>query len=76
VILQAALQRGMAVIVIPPYNGLMVLVPIVVGTVALDERFPQSTVLTVLRLISFVLIVAGTVILSRRAEEPRSAVGQ
>jgi uncharacterized membrane protein len=74
VILQAALQRGMAVIVVPPYNGLMVLVPIVVGTVALDERFPQSTALTVLRIISFVLIVAGTVILSRRAEEPGSPV--
>jgi uncharacterized membrane protein len=76
VILQAALQRGMAVIVVPPYNGLMVLVPIVVGTVALDERFPQSTALTVLRIISFVLIVAGTVVLSRRAEETDGVVGQ
>jgi uncharacterized membrane protein len=69
VILQAALQRGMAVIVIPPYNGIMEFVPILVGTIALNERFPESTVLTVLRIISFALILVGTVILSKRAEE-------
>lgn len=69
IILQAALQRGMAVIVAPVYNGLMEFVPIVVGTIALNERFPKSVALSVLRVAAFVLILIGTVILSRRAEE-------
>jgi uncharacterized membrane protein len=69
VILQAALQRGMAVVVVPPYNGLMEFVPILVGTIALDEKFPKSPALTAIRIVSFVLILVGTVVLSRRAEE-------
>jgi hypothetical protein len=68
-VLEAALQRGMAVIVTPPYNGIMEFVPILVGTIALNESFPQSNVLTTLRLISFALILIGTVVLSKRAEE-------
>lgn len=70
VILETALQRGMAVIVTPPYNGIMEFVPILVGTIALNESFPQSHILTALRLLSFALILIGTVILSKRAEEP------
>ena len=68
VILQAALQRGMAVVVAPIYNGLMEFVPIVVGMIALNERFPKSPVLSVVRVVAFVLILVGTVILSQRAE--------
>ena len=68
-VLEAALQRGMAVIVAPPYNGIMEFVPILVGTIALNERFPSSHILTAFRLISFALILVGTVILSKRAEE-------
>ena len=77
VILQAALQRGMAVVVVPPYNGLMEFVPIMVGTIALNEAFPKSPVLTAMRLASFALILVATVILSRRAEEvlPATAAG-
>ena len=69
IFLQAALQRGMAVVVAPVYNGLMEFVPVVVGIIALHEHFPQSKVLMVIRIISFVLILACTIILSRRAEE-------
>lgn len=69
IILQAALQKGMAVIVAPVYNGLMEFVPIVVGMVALNEAFPKSTLLSVFRVMAFCLILVGTVILSRRAEE-------
>ncbi len=68
IILQAALQRGMAVIVAPVYNGLMEFVPIVMGMVALNESFPDSSLLTACRIIAFVLILAGTVILAGRAE--------
>jgi uncharacterized membrane protein len=69
IILQAALQKGMAVIVAPIYNGLMEFVPIILGTIVLNEKFPDSTALSVVRVVAFVLIIAGTVILSQRAEE-------
>ena len=68
VLLQAALQRGMAIIVAPVYNGLMELVPIVIGTLALGEVFPTSNLLKALRILAFILIMTGTVILSQRAE--------
>jgi hypothetical protein len=47
----------------------MEFVPILVGTIALNESFPSSHILTTFRLISFALILVGTVILSKRAEE-------
>jgi uncharacterized membrane protein len=68
ILLQAALQKGMAIIVAPIYNGLMEFVPIVVGMLALSEALPQSNLLKVIRLLAFVLIITGTVILSQRAE--------
>lgn len=68
VLLQAALQKGMAIVVAPIYNGLMEFVPIVVGTLALNEAFPASNILKVARILAFVLILTGTVILSQRAE--------
>lgn len=68
IILQAALQRGMAVIVAPVYNGLMEFVPIVVGMIALNEKLPENNILKAIRLLAFAIILACTVILSRRAE--------
>jgi multidrug transporter EmrE-like cation transporter len=68
ILLQAALQKGMAIIVAPIYNGLMELVPIMVGMMALNESFPASNLLKVVRILAFVLILTGTVILSQRAE--------
>jgi drug/metabolite transporter (DMT)-like permease len=62
---QAGLQRGKAVVVAPIYNGMMLCVPIVVGTVALNEHLPVSAALTALRLAAFVLIACGAIILSR-----------
>ncbi len=76
VILQAALQRGMAVIVAPVYNGLMEFVPIIIGMVALGEKFPSSVILTIVRILAFVLILAGTVILAGRAEEAAEEIGE
>ncbi len=46
---------------VPPQQGL--------GMVALNERFPKSTILSVVRIVAFCLLLAGTVILSHRAEE-------
>jgi len=79
IILQAALQKGMAMVVAPIYNGLMEFVPIVLGMAVLNEGFPQSNGLKVLRILAFALILTGTVILSQRAEsdelpEPAIAV--
>lgn len=71
--MQAALQRGMAVVVVPIVAGLSQLVPILGGMVALNEPFPESPFLTAVRLTAFALILVGTVILSRRAEETTPA---
>jgi len=68
ILLQAALQKGMAIVVAPIYNGLMEFIPIVVGMMALNEAFPASNLLKVVRILAFVLILTGTVILSQRAE--------
>lgn len=68
IILQAALQKGMAMVVAPIYNGLMEFVPIVLGMAVLNEGFPHSDVMKALRLVAFALILTGTVILSQRAE--------
>ncbi len=68
IMLQAALQRGLATIVAPVYNGLMELVPIVMGMVVLNERLPSSIALSIARIAAFILIVAGAVILAQRME--------
>ena len=72
ILLQAALQKGMAIIVAPIYNGIMEFIPIFVGMMALNETFPASNVLKVVRIIAFVLILTGTIILSQRAEAEES----
>lgn len=69
VMLQAALQRGMAVVVVPIVAGLSQLIPIVGGMIALREPFPPNLALSVLRVLGFTCILVATVVLSRRAEE-------
>lgn len=69
IMVQAAFQRGMAIVVVPIFAGLAQLVPIVVGMVALKEPLPESAVLIAVRFVAFAFILTGTVILSRRAEE-------
>ena len=65
-VFQAALQRGKAVVVAPLYNGLVVCVPIVMGSVALHESLPRSAALGGLRIAAFALIVLGAIFLSSR----------
>ncbi len=65
---QAAFQRGMAVVVAPIFTSLTQLVPIVVGMTALREPLPKNPFLLAARILAFLLIITGTVILSRRAQ--------
>jgi drug/metabolite transporter (DMT)-like permease len=68
IILQAALQKGMAIVVVPLMASLSQLVPILIGMVALHESFPKNPALIAIRILAFGLILVATVILSRRAE--------
>jgi len=69
ILLQAALQRGMAIIVVPVQAGLAQLVPISVGMLVLGEKFPANDALMALRIAGFALVLVGTVILAQRSEE-------
>ncbi len=69
IIWQAALQRGLAVIVVPIQAGIAQLVPILLGMVILYEKLPKNVTLAAMRILGFVLVLAGTIILSRRSEE-------
>jgi len=68
VLFQTGLQRGRAVVVAPIYNAMMLGVPILIGTMAMNEHMPANDALAVLRIVSFVLIVCGSVVLARTAE--------
>lgn len=75
--LQAALQRGMAVVVVPLVAGLAQVIPILGGMIALNEPLPDNGFLAAVRIIAFLLIVVAVVILSRRAEEaPEDVSGE
>lgn len=73
IVLQAALQKGMAIVVVPIVAGLNQLVPIMLGMFALNEKLPANPALATVRIISFCMILASTIILSRRAEEATTA---
>jgi len=65
---QSGLQRGKAVVVAPIYNAMMLGVPILIGTLAMDEHVPANDFLAVLRVAAFILIILGSVVLARTAE--------
>lgn len=75
VILQAALQKGMAIVVAPLMSSLSQLVPIFIGMIALHEQLPHNPALTALRFTAFALMLIATVILSKRAEEAGEVTG-
>ena len=75
IVLQAALQKGMAIVVAPIVAGLNQLVPIAIGMIALHEKLPRSIWLGIIRVLGFVLVLSATVILSRRAETPSPTAG-
>jgi len=68
VLFQTALQRGSAIVVVPLVTGFSNLIPIVVGLIAFREPFPTGTTMVVLRLMSILLIIGGSILLSLRKE--------
>jgi multidrug transporter EmrE-like cation transporter len=68
VLFQIALQRGMAIVVIPLVTGFSNMIPIVVGFLAFREPFPTGGVMVTLRLLSILLIIGGAIFLSLRRE--------
>jgi len=69
VLFQIALQRGMAIVVVPLVTGFSNMIPIVVGFLAFREPFPTGRVMGTLRLISILLIIGGAILLSLRRED-------
>ena len=72
VLFQIALQRGMAIVVIPLVTGFSNMIPIVVGFLAFREPFPSGGVMVTLRLVSILLIIGGAILLSLRRENGSS----
>jgi uncharacterized membrane protein len=68
VLFQIALQRGMAIVVIPLVTGFSNMIPIVVGFLAFREPFPTGGLMVTLRLFSILLIIGGAILLSLRRE--------
>lgn len=66
VMFQIALQRGMAIIVVPLVTAFSNLIPIFVGFIAFHEPFPEGAVMSILRLLSILLIIGGAILLSLR----------
>jgi uncharacterized membrane protein len=69
VLFQTALQRGMAIVVVPLVTGFSNLIPIVVGFLAFREPFPTGGTMVTLRLLSVLLIIGGAILLSLRKED-------
>ncbi len=66
---QIAMQRGKAIIVVPITTGMSNLIPIIIGIVAMHEPMPSTAGMFLLRLVSFVFIIGGAIMLSLRREE-------
>ncbi len=66
---QIAMQRGKAIVVVPITTGMSNLIPIIIGIVAMHEPMPSTAGMFFMRLLSFVFIIGGAIILSLRREE-------
>ncbi|MBN1288168.1 MAG: hypothetical protein JXA49_00830 [Actinobacteria bacterium] len=75
ILFQVALQRGLAIVVVPLVTGFSNLIPIVVGFLAFREPFPKSPLMAAFRLVSILLIIGGAILLSlRKGEDPQKKV--
>jgi drug/metabolite transporter (DMT)-like permease len=72
VIFQVALQRGRALLLVPLVTGFSNIIPIVVGVLALKEPFPTEFKGIMIRLLSFLMIIGGAILLSLQAEHEES----
>jgi drug/metabolite transporter (DMT)-like permease len=68
---QIAMQRGKAIVVVPIITGMSNLIPIIIGIVAMHEPMPSSGGMFLVRILSFVFIVGGSIILSLRRSEDK-----
>jgi len=81
VLMQAALQAGRGVVVMPLFSTLSNLVPIVGGILVFDESLPAHGAAAILRPLAFVLALLGAALLAGFGERdalhsPRSVVCQ
>ena len=75
ILFQVALQRGLAIVVVPLVTGFSNLIPIVVGFLAFREPFPENPLMAAFRLASIFLIIGGAILLSlRKGENPQKQV--
>ena len=73
VLFQITLQRGKAMLIVPLQTGFSNMIPIVVGVLALKEPFPTEFNLIMLRLLAFLFIIGGAVLLSLQGEKDKPA---
>ncbi len=69
VFFQVTLQRGRALVIVPLVTGLSNMIPIVVGVLALKDPFPTQFNMIMLRLLAFLLIIGGAVLLGLQRQE-------
>lgn len=74
-LMQAALQSGRGVVVMPLYSGLSNLVPIVGGIMVFGEALPSEGPAAVLRPMAFTLAIAGAALLAGFGEGSVAAPG-
>jgi drug/metabolite transporter (DMT)-like permease len=74
-ILQRAFQQGTAVAAVSLMTAATNLLPIIGGVVVLGDPWPQSAVLTGVRLVAFVVVVVGSALLAQLTAEPASLSG-
>jgi len=70
VFFQVTLQRGRALVIVPLVTGLSNMIPIMVGVLALKDPFPTQGKMIMLRLLAFLFIIGGAVLLGlKRPDE-------
>ncbi len=69
VFFQVTLQRGRALVIVPLVTGLSNMIPIMVGVLALKDPFPTQGKMIMLRLLAFLFIIGGAVLLGLKRPE-------
>ncbi len=72
-LMQAALQSGRGVVVMPLFSALSNLVPIIGGILVFGESFPTDEPAAVLRPLGFTLAISGAILLAGYGERAPSA---
>ena len=75
-LMQAALQAGRGVVVVPIFSTLSNVVPVVGGIVLYGEWMPRAGAAAILRPLAFVLAIGGAALLAGVAEQPTRQLEQ